>query len=146
MQVKYQNLGPFVYYYARGSQHVADGLSTTIFLGEVKDGTDSQYALGGAPNRWAAAWALADSLRSTYNGIDYAENYRIDDSVVKTGRSFGGFFGSFHGPGANFAFGDGHTQYLQCSIDLLLLYALSTINNGYFESTDSTGAVITLPR
>jgi prepilin-type N-terminal cleavage/methylation domain-containing protein/prepilin-type processing-associated H-X9-DG protein len=145
VQVKYQNLGPFVYYYARGSQQVLDGLTTTIFLGEVKDGTDSRYQFGGAPNRWAAAWALADSLRSTYNGIDYAESYRFADSVVQKGRKFGGFFGSNHGPGANFAFGDGHVQWLQCTIDLLTLYALSTINNGYYEATNSAGTPITLP-
>lgn len=142
VQVKYQNLGPFVYYFARGSQHVTDGLSTTIFIGEVKDGTDKQFLAGGAPNRWAAAWAMADSLRSTYNGIDYSENYRFCSSTVKTGREFAGYFGSYHGPGANFVFGDGHTSYLMCSIDMGLLYALSTINNGYYEGSyryDSTG-------
>ena len=146
VQVKYQNLGPFVYYYARGSQQVTDGMMMTIFLGEVKDGTDSRWLLGGAPNRWAGAWAMADSLRSTYNGIDYSESYRLADSIVKKGRKFGGYFGSNHGPGANFAFGDGHVQYIQCTIDVLTLYALSTIGNGYYEATNSVGSPVTLPR
>jgi prepilin-type processing-associated H-X9-DG protein len=145
IQVKYQNLGPFVYFYPRGTQDIRDGLSQTIFLGEVKDGSDSRLLAGGAPNRWAVAWAMADSLRSTYNGIDYSENYRIASTTLNTGRAFAGYFGSNHGPGANFAFGDGNVRYLPCTIDILVLYALSTINNGYYEAKDSEGNPFQMP-
>ena len=145
IQVKYHNLGPFVYLTPRGQQHVRDGMSSTIFLGEVKDGSDSQLLAGGAPNRWAVAWAMADSLRSTYNGIDYNENSRIASSTLKTGRGFAGFFGSNHPTGANFAFGDGSVHYFSWDIDILLLYALSTIDNGYLEAKDSEGNPIQVP-
>ena len=122
-KLKYANNGPFIYRTPRSSSAVFDGLSNTIFLGEVVSATSVGYN-----NRWAAAWRFADSLRSTLNGIG-----KVSSSYTATGdnsgRSITGYFHSSHQGGAYFAFGDGHVMFLRNLMDGTLFRALGTIAN-----------------
>jgi prepilin-type processing-associated H-X9-DG protein len=143
-QLKYRNNGPFMYYHTRTSSSVSDGLSNTIFLGEV---------WGPTQNRWAVGWRYSDSLRSVHNGIAtiqgtsgvvygymrMAANSEGDGAWRGTvggdnaGSRLYGCFGSHHVKGCHFAFGDGHVAYFSAETDMHLLAALSTIANAAVE-------------
>jgi prepilin-type N-terminal cleavage/methylation domain-containing protein len=120
-QVKFGNDGAFLYVITRRPEEVSDGLSRTMFVGEVllADTWESS-------NTWTYALAHADCLRTTSNRLNTVPGggYAYDRQ--------NGAFGSQHPEGALFAFGDGHVDFLRDSIDRTAYRALSTIAGGDF--------------
>jgi prepilin-type N-terminal cleavage/methylation domain-containing protein/prepilin-type processing-associated H-X9-DG protein len=98
--------GMFVYVNGQGTKDALDGTTQTILLGETAGGDDVGF-VNSVPNRWPVAWAYQDSLRAAdiFNGVGY-------DSKGQTIKNLKGGFASKHSGGANFAFVDGHVQYL----------------------------------
>jgi len=117
--VKHYNTGMFNYRTSYKIRDVVDGLSQTIFAGEVykADSTESS-------NRWVLGSRHLDSLRTTENPVNTppGEGIVLDLYNYKCN----GAFGSEHPSGANFAFGDGHVTFLSENIDLATYQALST--------------------
>lgn len=113
--VKVWNTGMFVYVRVFRVAHCTDGLSNTMFVGEV---IDSHTANGS--NRWLIASRHGDSLRTTDNPL----NTPPGSGVVYNGLN--GAFQSRHPGGGNFAFGDGSVRFISETIDLATYRALST--------------------
>jgi prepilin-type N-terminal cleavage/methylation domain-containing protein/prepilin-type processing-associated H-X9-DG protein len=124
-KVKYANNGAFMY--IRGTDRdglalrkITDGTSRTIFFGETFDGHASATR-----NRWTAAERHVDGIRTTDNPMN---------TVAGTGGAelslYGyittGVFASRHPGGAQFAFGDGHVEFIHEGISLESYQALST--------------------
>ncbi|QEG37216.1 DUF1559 domain-containing protein [Bythopirellula goksoeyrii] len=118
-QVKYDNDGPFLYVTARKPSQVTDGLSQTIFIGEVilADTWESS-------NTWTYALSNADCLRTTSNRL----NTTPGDGYVYDRQN--GAFGSQHPEGALFTFGDGHVEFVSETIEKEIYRSLSTISGG----------------
>ena len=102
--------------------HISDGLSKTLFVGEVLGGGAGTYqghfwtthnmldtadGINGASTVIGGAWPLVNSNGSNNNCRD-------------TG------FSSFHPGGCHFVFGDGHVQFLSENIAQNILVALTT--------------------
>jgi prepilin-type N-terminal cleavage/methylation domain-containing protein/prepilin-type processing-associated H-X9-DG protein len=108
---KYLNNGMFHYFRENRVKDCTDGLSKTTILGEVIDA----HTLTSS-NIWSRAVRHIDCQRSPeakLNTPPHATN-------------FNGAFASRHSGGANFGFGDGHTQFLYDTIDQRVYEALST--------------------
>ena len=121
--VKYDNTGPFVYKVSYRARDITDGLSNTLFVGEVIDAH-----LPESSNIWTRAVREMDTMRSTSNPINtlpggpvYLDRYEI---------KVNGAFASRHSGGANFMFGDGRVRFLSENIGLDVYQALSTRNLG----------------
>ena len=96
-------------------REVRDGLSQTIFVGEVER---SDLALS------KCIWTNGSrccSLRYTTNPINTppGEGFHYEDGL-------NGAFGSMHSGGAHFVFGDGHVKFLSENINLEIYQAIST--------------------
>jgi prepilin-type N-terminal cleavage/methylation domain-containing protein/prepilin-type processing-associated H-X9-DG protein len=121
--MKYDNTGLFFYETALTVRDVSDGLSHTLFVGEVTEGH-----LPDSTNIWSRALREMDTLRSTSNPLNtfcgepiYMTNY---------GLKVNGAFSSRHPGGANFAFGDGHVSFLEENLSLDDYRFLSTRAGG----------------
>ena len=126
--VKYDNTGPFVYKLSFRARDIIDGLSNTLFVGEVIDAHTAESS-----NIWTRAVREMDTMRSTSNPINtrpggpvFLDRYQIQVN---------GAFASRHSGGANFVFGDGRARFLSDAIDLEIYQALSTRCGG--ESIDN---------
>lgn len=116
---KYKNDGMFVYASSRKPCDIFDGLSNTIFVGEVL--ASDQFE---SSNVWTYGRVHADSLRSTRNPL----NTLPGEGIVSERRN--GAFGSLHFGGANFAFGDGHIKFITESVDVTIYRSASAIRDG----------------
>jgi prepilin-type N-terminal cleavage/methylation domain-containing protein/prepilin-type processing-associated H-X9-DG protein len=116
--VKYENDGMFMYCTAIRAKEVRDGLSNTIFLGEVYDGH-----LIMVNNVWVQGTRHSE-LRSTVNPINTPPGQGICDTAGDYDQN--GAFASRHRGGANFLFGDGRVEFVNENIDLETYQALST--------------------
>jgi prepilin-type N-terminal cleavage/methylation domain-containing protein/prepilin-type processing-associated H-X9-DG protein len=118
---KCTNTGAFVYGKPTQLRKIVDGLSKTMLVGEVID----PHTRKGS-NIWSFAARHSDSLRTTTNPLNTPTGMGL---VVDFGATLGcnGAFASRHPGGANFAFGDGHVEFLPEEIDLDTYRALSTI-------------------
>ena len=133
--VKHYNNGMFCYRTTWRRANVRDGMSNTMFVGEIVEG----HTIASA-NVWSLGARHLHSMRSTDNPL----NTRPGEGVfVKVGGGGGtgsdpplygykanGAFASEHPGGALFAFGDGHVEYLSENIDLISYRALSTRDGG----------------
>lgn len=115
-QIKYENNGPFLYVSSRRPSQVVDGLSQTMFVGEVllADTWESS-------NTWTYALSNADCLRTTSNRL----NTIPGDGYVYDRQN--GAFGSQHPEGALFTFGDAHVEFVHDAIDRDVYRGRSTI-------------------
>ncbi|MEN1679700.1 MAG: DUF1559 domain-containing protein, partial [Planctomycetota bacterium] len=137
--VKFDNTGSFLYLHPRKLRQITDGLSTTIFLGEVYDGhTDANS------NIWSFALRHKDSLRSTENPLNLPPNSSyLNGNPAATfmpleGQTvLNGAFGSRHPGGGNFAFGDGHVEFFTDEIDTTMYNSAASI-----DCEDGLGQVI----
>ncbi|MBN1589184.1 MAG: DUF1559 domain-containing protein [Pirellulales bacterium] len=129
--MKFDNTGVFFYISTMKANDVTDGLSETLFVGEVVEAHTQNSS-----NIWSRAVRELDSLRSTSNPPNtfpgepiYMSNY---------GLKVNGAFASRHPGGVNFGFGDGHVAFLSENVNLDVYRALSTrdgneVINGYDE-------------
>jgi prepilin-type processing-associated H-X9-DG protein len=118
-QYKFLNTGVFMYWRTFTTAEIRDGLSNTMFVGEVIDTHTSP-----SPCAWTYA-ARYWTLRSTANPLNTPPGtglYLVPDAAGDSNAAFN----SRHPGGANFAFGDGHADFIQDSIDLATYQALST--------------------
>jgi prepilin-type processing-associated H-X9-DG protein len=122
--VKCQNNGPFVYGYPVPLRQVTDGLSNTIFVGEVID----THTRAGS-NIWSFAARHADSLRNTGNPLNTITGTGLRVSSGGTANA-NGAFASRHPGGANFAYGDGSVSFMTDDINTDSYRYLSTIAGG----------------
>lgn len=121
--MKVFNTGPFNYKTAYRSRDMIDGLSSTMFVGEVKaTHTEESY------NRWTVSSRHLDCLRTTENPINTPPGTGITTSPYGIGLN--GAFGSEHVGGAQFLFGDGHVSFLGENMSLTIYRALSTRSGG----------------
>ena len=121
--LKHYNTGMFNYRTSYRIRNVVDGMSRTIFAGEVLDADTVESS-----NRWTIGARHLDSMRSTENPVNTppGEGIVLDAYDYKCN----GAFGSEHPGGANFGFGDGHVTFLSENIDLATYQALSTREGG----------------
>jgi prepilin-type N-terminal cleavage/methylation domain-containing protein len=119
--VKDENTGPFLYGKEVRIRNITDGLSHTVFLGEVIEPHTRKSS-----NVWTFASRHADSLRSTENPLNTPPGML---SVVPSGNTAGcnGAFGSKHTGGGHFAFGDGRVMFIADEISSDIYNALGTI-------------------
>lgn len=119
--VKTDNTGPFLYRRQIELRQITDGVSHTMFVGEVVAADTRESS-----NIWSFAARNSDSLRNTYNPLNTPPG---EGAIVTSGRTAGanGAFGSYHAQGANFAFGDGHVVFIDDGIDYDTYVAISTI-------------------
>jgi prepilin-type N-terminal cleavage/methylation domain-containing protein/prepilin-type processing-associated H-X9-DG protein len=114
---KYENDGLFRYVMRRRAGEVVDGLSNTMMAGEVIFAHDYSSI-----NTWTYARLNADSLRTTANPL----NTPPGEGEYRDGQQ-NGAFASEHPGGGVFAFADGHTEFIEESIEPWTYRALSTI-------------------
>ena len=116
---KAYNTGAFVYVTGQPPSAFRDGLSHTMFVGEVvaADKLDSW-------NVWSCGFRTTSSMRSTENPLNTPPTMGIVLDLY--GYKANGAFGSNHGDGALFVFGDAHVKFIDDSIDLATYRALST--------------------
>jgi prepilin-type N-terminal cleavage/methylation domain-containing protein/prepilin-type processing-associated H-X9-DG protein len=119
--------GPF----SRGSwgvkaQQVTDGMSNTIFLGEVRPDCSENFARG-----WNTSNA-GNGIVSTVIPIneDTCQTDASDNCRRWCNWSLELGFKSSHSGGANFAMGDGSVQFISESIELLTYYRLGGKGDG----------------
>jgi prepilin-type N-terminal cleavage/methylation domain-containing protein/prepilin-type processing-associated H-X9-DG protein len=121
--LKLYNTGMFNYRIAHKLAELTDGTSNMMIVGEVIDAhTDKSY------NYWTYGSRHESSLRSTENPLNTKPGTGITTSPY--GIPLFGGFGSKHSGGGNFAFADGHVQFISNSIDLPTYQALSTKAGG----------------
>ncbi|MEM7196537.1 MAG: DUF1559 domain-containing protein [Pseudomonadota bacterium] len=122
---RYENDGAFIYKQERSLAEFRDGVSSTFLFGEVVLPTTWESS-----NIWNYAIANADCLRTTCNPL----NTRPGEGIVLDRRN--GAFASWHSGGAQFAYADGHVEYVRETIDHQIYQGLSTIRGGEVVTTD----------
>lgn len=121
--MKHRNTGSFVYLAGIRMGEIGDGISNTIFVGEVIDAHIQESS-----NRWLIAGRHLDSLRSTENPIN---TKTATGSVLNLyGYKCSGAFASRHPNGGLFVFGDGHVSFVTDNIAQAVYEALATRNGG----------------
>jgi prepilin-type N-terminal cleavage/methylation domain-containing protein/prepilin-type processing-associated H-X9-DG protein len=135
---KYTNTGVFLYAKHLGSRQITDGLSKTFFLGESIHGDVAESS-----NIWTHG-VRCNSLRTTASPLNTPPG--INGGVGLMDNAVHGApapdpekgctwcancaFASKHPGGANFAFGDGHVEFISDSIDFDTYQWLSTRAEG----------------
>lgn len=122
---RYENDGVFLYKQTRRLTDIRDGTSSTMMLGEVILPTEWESS-----NIWNYAIENADCLRTTCNPL----NTQPGDGIVLDRRN--GAFASWHPGGAEFAFADGHLEFVTDTIDKETYQALSTMASGEVVAGD----------
>jgi len=120
---KFDNNGVFYHLRAHLNRDISDGLSRTIFGGEVIAGDTSESS-----NIWSRAVRMQDCERTTRNPLNTppgAPEYFTEYSMKVNAA-----FASKHPTGGNFVFGDGHVTFIVDNIDLLTYRYLSTRRGG----------------
>ncbi len=105
------------------------GLSNTMFAGEVVQ-SDTLPSL----NFWSAGVRELCVHRSTANPLNTPPGEGWTFNVY--GYDVNGAFASWHADGANFAFGDGHVEFLEDNIAFRVYQALSTRAGGEVLEVD----------
>lgn len=123
--VKYDNTGVFVYKVSYCARDITDGLSNTLFVGEVIDAHKPESS-----NIWTRAVREMDTLRSTSNPINTSTGGPV--FIDRYDIQVNGAFASSHSGGANFAFGDGRVRFLSEAIDMEVYQSLATRSGGEY--------------
>lgn len=116
---------------------VTDGLSHTIFVGEVfranplgwLSGTRATLRNTGHPINRIDPSGLVVPVRDSAWFTERIQDLDFIESMIEAGYwsvapTFVGGFGSQHGLGANFAFGDGSVRFLRAAMDLTVYQRL----------------------
>jgi prepilin-type N-terminal cleavage/methylation domain-containing protein/prepilin-type processing-associated H-X9-DG protein len=121
--VKFDNTGIFMYGRTFRAAHVRDGMSNTMFIGEVIDPHTEP-----GTNIWSLGGRHVDCLRNTENPLNTPPNKGT--LVTVNTLKANGAFGSYHQGGALFLFGDGHVTFVSENVDLSTYRAISTRAGG----------------
>ena len=116
--LNYNNDG--VFYFLRGHkiQEITDGLSKTIFLGEMIEG-HLQISI----SRWTTAERFEDALRSAENPPN---TFPGEGAIFSGYANVNGAFASYHVGGTHFAFGDASVTFMDENIDLETYWSMAT--------------------
>ncbi|MGD9127200.1 MAG: DUF1559 domain-containing protein [Planctomycetia bacterium] len=120
-EAKYNNTGVFYYQSRHTVQDVSDGLSQTIFIGEVVDAHTNSSS-----NLWTRGARDKDCHRTTVNPVNTVDYETWGYEQPGYGYYIASAFASRHAGGANFGFGDGHVEFINETIDLDTYRAMST--------------------
>ncbi|MBN2216969.1 MAG: DUF1559 domain-containing protein [Pirellulales bacterium] len=129
--IKSRNDGVFFYHVCLQVSDITDGLSETLFTGEVQNADGSYVRPGGTPietatyNFWSRNTRLRDCSRETWVPMNTPPGEPPYYSAPG-GTKDNAAFGSYHPGGANFGFGDGHVVFFSDNIDLSVYRAMST--------------------
>jgi prepilin-type N-terminal cleavage/methylation domain-containing protein/prepilin-type processing-associated H-X9-DG protein len=115
LYVKTRNTGVFHYFRTVSAKQITDGLSDTMFVGEVL-----QSHRPGNRSIWSNGARLLDSMRTTENPLNTPPN-SFDATSFPAGAGTppeveNGAFGSEHAGGGNFVYGDGRVEFVLESI------------------------------
>jgi prepilin-type N-terminal cleavage/methylation domain-containing protein/prepilin-type processing-associated H-X9-DG protein len=113
------NTGVFLYKTTLPASAIRDGLSNTIFLGEVLYGDKVESS-----NQWTVGSRHLDCMRNTENPLNTPINK--GNVLDAYGYKANGAFGSEHLGGAMFAFGDGHVTFYSENMALNVYRSMST--------------------
>jgi prepilin-type processing-associated H-X9-DG protein len=127
-KTKYTNNGLFYYQKPHKTKDCVDGLSKTLFAGEVVEAHKQISS-----NIWTRALRLVDTLRTTESPLNTPPGQNAPPSGTLGGLNSA--FGSNHTGGAQFVFGDGHVQFINDTIDFYLYEALSTRDAGLWPTS-----------
>lgn len=106
--------------------NVRDGLSNTIFVGEMDYGLTNYYYANTTTPKWGSvAWGVGLPGHSVGTTIGI-----FNSNKLVTGLNEWQTFRSDHPGGANFAFGDGSTRMIATTTDDSILDALASIAGG----------------
>jgi prepilin-type N-terminal cleavage/methylation domain-containing protein/prepilin-type processing-associated H-X9-DG protein len=122
--VKLKNSGVFMYLREFSIRQIEDGMSTTLFGGEVLE----SHTLDSG-NIWSRAERHLDGMRTTDNEINTPPGLgRVHKKRAGPTQQYAanGAFGSKHVGGANFFFGDAHVEFISENIDLPTYIAYAT--------------------
>jgi prepilin-type N-terminal cleavage/methylation domain-containing protein/prepilin-type processing-associated H-X9-DG protein len=123
-KIIYDNNGMFSTFTRRKIKDCSDGLSKTIFIGEVVDGHKAESS-----NRWSAATRYVDCSRTTYNPPNTFPGRPV--APIVSNLPMNAAFASRHPGICQFLFGDGHVVMISENIDAPKVYqALSTRAGG----------------
>ncbi|WP_428307744.1 DUF1559 domain-containing protein [Lacipirellula sp.] len=128
--------GDGVFFYARQMKaaEISDGLSNTIFAGEVINGYGEMATDGKVVNSniWTNGNRWNSSLRTTATQINSipGEPGGVGGVIDVAGNRTNGGFASRHAGGAVFVFGDAHATFLNEGIDANAYMYLSTRADG----------------
>lgn len=120
---KWHNTGLFVYFHRREVRNIEDGTSNTFAAGETIDGHTIESS-----NMWTYGERYTCALRATEAAINTPPG--VDGTFLTNkvgGGEVNGAFASRHPGGAQFAYADGHVDFVQEEIDLDTYQNLSTI-------------------
>jgi prepilin-type N-terminal cleavage/methylation domain-containing protein/prepilin-type processing-associated H-X9-DG protein len=118
---KQTNDGMFLYKIQITQEKVTDGLSKTMFVGEISTRIELPNPL------WATAITWTHGLRrATMRSTALPMNAPLPTWYPISGVYEDGYFGSHHPGAAHFAFGDGHVSFLEENIDITTYRSLST--------------------
>lgn len=146
ISIKFCGRGVFMYGRKFRIAEITDGLSNTVFVGEVRDGhrvDENGVTLNS--NIWTNGNRMQSTIRTartplnTPPGVDGGTGLarEFDGSAYSNGG-----FSSHHVGGANFAFGDGHVEFVDDSIDLesyTLLHCRADEGNPFLCAGGSNG-------
>ena len=119
------NDGVFMYQVSFHVRDVVDGLSNTIYAGEVQRADDDAPASYPATNIWSMADRYTNSLRCTENPINTPP-----EKGAYVYHAANGAFGSYHVGGSQFLLGDGSVRFVSENIAMTTYQALGTRANG----------------
>ena len=139
-QLKLENTGPFVYLVGRKTRRIVDGMSETLFVGEVDTRPVDRGTLKASmqslsdreienlsTNAWSFTLRHCDSLRNTFNPLNTPQGQGVTLPTSLSGPAGNGAFGSEHPGGASFVYGDGRVDFLTDDIDSAVYWVQSTI-------------------
>jgi len=124
---KSHNTGVFFYGSNMAVMDITDGLNATMFVGET-----IENHTGDSSNMWSKGARESETHRSTSNPLNTPPGE--GGCITSYGWQQNGAFASRHPGGANFAFGDGHVEFVDDNIDFRIYQSLSTRSGG--ESFD----------
>lgn len=104
-------------------RQVTDGTSNTISFGEVIDSH-----LANSSNIWTYGFRYLDTVRMTDVAMNTPPEIVGSPAGTGTASEVNGAFASRHPGGAQFAYADGHVEFVDESIDLETYRNLSTID------------------
>ncbi len=120
-RIKHHNTGPHLYWTKIKLKEIEDGTSSTLSVGEVIEShTNSSSNVWSRGGRYHDCFRVTDVALNTPPGVDAK---RVGNNPFKVN----GAFASRHPGGAQFAYVDGHVDFLSEGVDYDFYQNLSTI-------------------